>query len=90
MGAVPKRRHTASKRDLRRMHVRLKKPETAVCSKCNSPVLSHKVCPNCGFYKNREVINVFAKMDKKEKKQKQRELQDQEQNKPLDAEQLSK
>lgn len=90
MGAVPKRRHTASKRDLRRMHINLKKVETAVCKKCNSPVLPHKVCPNCGFYKDREVINVFAKLDKKEKKQKEKELQAQEQQKPLDPQELSK
>jgi large subunit ribosomal protein L32 len=33
------------------------------CSHCNEPVLPHRVCPNCGFYQNREVVE-----PKKEKK----------------------
>ncbi|MDU1880757.1 MAG: 50S ribosomal protein L32 [Eggerthella sp.] len=27
-----------------------------MCPQCGEVKLPHRVCPNCGFYKNREVI----------------------------------
>ena len=36
--------------------------------------MSHRVCPNCGFYGDKEVVNVFAKLTKKEKKEKEKEI----------------
>ncbi|NLP17487.1 MAG: 50S ribosomal protein L32, partial [Firmicutes bacterium] len=26
------------------------------CPRCHEPRLSHRVCPNCGFYKNYRVV----------------------------------
>lgn len=43
------------------------------CGKCGKDVLPHRVCENCGTYKKREVINVFLKLDKKERKRRERE-----------------
>lgn len=31
-------------------------PSRSVCPQCGEAKLPHRVCPNCGFYKNREVI----------------------------------
>ncbi len=45
------------------------------CTKCGQPVLSHKACPNCGTYKGRVVIDVLKKLDKKERKAKEKELE---------------
>ena len=28
------------------------------CPKCNEPVMPHRVCPNCGSYQGRDVINM--------------------------------
>jgi large subunit ribosomal protein L32 len=28
------------------------------CAKCKEPVLPHRACPACGYYKGREVIAV--------------------------------
>jgi len=71
---VPKRRKTKSRRDKRRQHLKLKRQNFSICPRCKSPVLPHHACPNCGYYKGREVINVLAKLEKKERKQREKEI----------------
>lgn len=52
--AVPKRRTTRAKRDMRRAnHDKVVAPNLTPCSNCNEPVLSHRVCPSCGYYKGK-------------------------------------
>ena len=59
--AVPKRKHSSARRDKRRSNVwKLSAPTLARCSKCGDYKLSHRVCPTCGYYKDREVIKVEA------------------------------
>lgn len=41
------------------------------CNHCNKPKVPHEVCKYCGFYGNKEVINVIAKELKKKEKHKQ-------------------
>jgi len=72
--ALPAHRTTSTKRDKRRSHHSLSVLGLAKCTKCKNSVLPHKACSNCGFYKGREVINVLAKLDKKERKKKEKEL----------------
>ena len=72
--AVPKKRTTKSRRDKRRHNIFLKKPTLNRCTKCSNFVLPHTVCSFCGYYKGREVIDVLAKMDKKEKKKREKEI----------------
>jgi len=90
--AVPKQRHTKSRRNKRRMHIFIKTPSLTKCSKCGKFVLPHTICWNCGFYKGKEVINVLAKLEKKEKKQREKEIktQEKEEKKPLSMKELSK
>ncbi len=76
--AVPKQRHTKSRRNKRRSHHALKKQTLFNCSKCGALVASHRVCQNCGFYNGREVIDVMKKLDKKERKKKEKEMAEQE------------
>ncbi|HVO84669.1 MAG TPA: 50S ribosomal protein L32 [Syntrophobacteria bacterium] len=54
--ALPKKRHSRSRRDKRRTHDRLKDPALSLCSQCNEPKLPHHACPSCGTYKGREII----------------------------------
>lgn len=75
---VPKQKHTKSRRDRRRMHLFIKPSALTKCSKCGKAVLPHKVCLNCGFYKGREVVNVLKKLDKKERKLREKEIQSKE------------
>jgi len=72
--AVPKQRHTKSRRNKRRMHISASTPALNKCPKCGKPVPSHTVCFNCGYYKGREVVDVLKKLDKKEKKQREKEI----------------
>jgi large subunit ribosomal protein L32 len=72
--AAPKQRHTKSRRNKRRSHHALKKQIFSLCSKCGSPILPHTLCLNCGAYGGREVIDVLAKLTKKERKKKEKEM----------------
>ena len=57
--AVPKRKTSKARRDKRRASsYRLNKVTLTVCPQCNEPKLPHRVCRSCGYYKNREVIEV--------------------------------
>ncbi len=54
--AVPKRKTSKSKRNMRRAHDALKPVRGGECSNCGEIKLSHHVCPACGFYKGRRVM----------------------------------
>ena len=54
----PKRRHSKARRGKRRAHDALRVPQTTTCPNCQEPRLQHRVCPKCGYYKNREVVQV--------------------------------
>lgn len=73
MGGVQVKRHTKGKRNRRRSHLALKKTFLVICPKCNKEVLPHRVCAHCGFYNGKEVIDVMAKLTKKEKKRREKE-----------------
>lgn len=53
----PKRRHSKARRDRRRTHDVLKPLHLAVCLHCGAPVMPHRACAQCGFYKGVHVIN---------------------------------
>jgi large subunit ribosomal protein L32 len=65
MPPQPKRKLSKGRRDRRRAHDALEVSNLVACSNCGTMILPHIVCPNCGFYKGREVIEV-----KKEEKKK--------------------
>jgi len=58
MTPLPKRKVSKGRRDRRRAHDALKPRNLTACSNCGSMRLPHTVCPECGFYKGREVIEV--------------------------------
>lgn len=56
--ATPKRRHTKSRRDMRRAnHDKIDPPNVVPCANCAAPTLLHRVCATCGFYKGKSVIS---------------------------------
>jgi len=95
--AVPKKKHTKTRRNKRRANKSLKKINFSFCPKCKEPILPHHFCPFCGTYKGKEVVDVMAKLNKKERKKKEKEMAKQEEEKttkeskkPLSLEELSK
>ncbi|MEK7799304.1 MAG: 50S ribosomal protein L32, partial [Acidobacteriota bacterium] len=51
-------RHSRARRDKRRAHDALTRPILSQCPNCHEAKLPHRVCPHCGHYKGREVIEV--------------------------------
>ncbi len=72
--AVPKQKHTKSRRDRRRVNLRLSSPKLVVCSQCGKLKLPHALCSYCGYYEGREVIDVLKELGKKEKKKRAKEI----------------
>lgn len=54
--AVPKRRTSKAKQSKRRSHDALAAPILGFCSQCKAPKLPHRVCPSCGWYRDRTVV----------------------------------
>ena len=63
--SVPKQRHTKTRRDRKRKRFELKPVGTQVCPKCGKPMLPHRACGSCGYYKGKEVVNTLKKTAKK-------------------------
>ena len=58
MGALPKRKYAKARQGKRRSHLGFTLPSLDNCPQCHSPKLSHHVCPTCGTYAGREVIEI--------------------------------
>ena len=54
--AVPKRKTSPSRRNMRRSHHALTIPAHADCPKCGEQKRPHHVCGACGQYADREVV----------------------------------
>ncbi|MDR1236473.1 MAG: 50S ribosomal protein L32 [Holosporaceae bacterium] len=54
--AVPKKKISKSRRDMRRSHLALTPVATVLCPNCGEPKLPHHLCNNCGVYNNRQVL----------------------------------
>lgn len=56
--AVPARRTSKTKKRMRRTHLKKTAPNTIVCPKCGEPIMPHRACTKCGYYKGKEVIKI--------------------------------
>lgn len=54
--AVPKKKISTSRRNQRRSHDRLGLAAYEECSHCGELKRPHHVCPSCGHYNDREVM----------------------------------
>jgi large subunit ribosomal protein L32 len=62
--AVPKRRTSRSKRNMRRAnHDKVTAPQLIACANCGEPSVPHRACASCGHYKGRQVTTGSAKKE---------------------------
>ncbi|MGH6903866.1 MAG: 50S ribosomal protein L32 [Geminicoccaceae bacterium] len=54
--AVPRKKVSKSKRNMRRSHHRLRAVNLGECANCGELKLAHHICQACGHYNGREVI----------------------------------
>lgn len=58
--AHPKRKISKSRRDKRRSHHAIKAPVITECGNCGASHRLHHVCPSCGHYRGRQILEVEA------------------------------
>ncbi len=68
--STPTQKHTVSRKKIRRGQLKLKKNSLVKCPKCKQPVRPHTACPNCGYYKGKQVVKI--RVPKKLRKRGQR------------------
>ncbi|MFH1904964.1 MAG: 50S ribosomal protein L32 [bacterium] len=56
--ALPKRKFSKSRRDKKRTHKKLSLPAMATCSHCSQVKSPHRVCPHCGYYNGKKVVEI--------------------------------
>ncbi len=54
--ALPKRRHSNTRTNKRRAHDAITLPNPSACPQCGEPKMPHRICPACGYYKDRQVV----------------------------------
>ncbi|MEO6360496.1 MAG: 50S ribosomal protein L32 [Sphingomicrobium sp.] len=58
--AVPKRKTSPSKRNMRRSHHALSVPAYQECKNCGELKRPHNLCVACGHYNGREIVSSEA------------------------------
>lgn len=59
--AEPKKRTNKSKSGMRRMQIRATAPTILYCPNCHEAKPAHMVCPTCGQYKGKQVVEMKEK-----------------------------
>ena len=62
--AVPKRKTSVSKRNMRRSHISLAKINVIIDKESGEPRLQHKIDKSTGIYKGRQVFKKSTKSNK--------------------------
>lgn len=56
--AVPKRRASKSRKRKRRTHYKAAPVAVQACPRCGDPRRPHHVCPSCGYYGEKQRLEV--------------------------------
>lgn len=56
MFAVPFRKVSKTRKRFRRSHNAMELPGTTTCKNCGEVIKPHRVCPKCGSYKGKVVV----------------------------------
>ena len=66
--AVPFRKISKTRRDMRRTHYKVTANSLVKCSNCGEMIRPHRVCDKCGFYKGADTSKVVETKVAEEKK----------------------
>ena len=66
MPQEPKKRHSRQRQGKRRAAIHLIAFKTVLCQNCQMPILSHKICKHCGYYKGKMILDLTKKVKKDE------------------------
>ncbi|MCO5215834.1 MAG: 50S ribosomal protein L32 [Thermomicrobiales bacterium] len=58
MGALPKQRISRAHQGNRRRHHFIAAPTLVPCKECGEMKQAHHVCPSCGRYRGRQVVQI--------------------------------
>ena len=61
----PKRRHSNTRTRKRRTHDKMSLGGQSVCPQCQKSKTPHCVCPHCGYYKGKPVLQIKVKGEAK-------------------------
>ena len=63
--ALPKRQHSKQRGRKRRTHYKVTMASMGQCPQCKKLILSHRVCPSCGYYKGKPVVEIKTEVEEK-------------------------
>lgn len=66
MPQEPKKRQSRARQGKRRAAIKLGKVNAVKCPNCQTLIMPHTICGNCGFYKGKEVKHKKEKTKKTE------------------------
>jgi large subunit ribosomal protein L32 len=69
---VVRMRHTRGHTGNRRSHHALTEPRLSTCKDCGAVHVRHSICPGCGKYRGKVIIDVAAMAEKAAKKAKEK------------------
>lgn len=64
---LPKRRFSRARTLKKRTHKHYKLGALTVCTQCKSRKVPHQVCPTCGYYRGKKVLEIKIKEKKKKR-----------------------
>ena len=62
---LPKTRHSKTRGRKRRTHWKISSSNLSKCPQCKEAKPAHHICPVCGYYKGKQVIEIKIKEKKK-------------------------
>ena len=61
---VPKQRHSKSRKRTKHAKWKLKPQQLTSCTNCGTKIIPHRMCPECGYYKNKPILTIKVKEKK--------------------------
>jgi len=59
---LPSQKRSKSSKLRRASHFAITKTKAKLCEHCQTPIMSHRACANCGYYKGKMVLKIKTKI----------------------------